>query len=100
MSDQPRDLNLERPNRLAQAAGDLMESHATQGRMMNRMLDVIGDKLDRIDGRLQALAKELRGMASEQVLLGNRVGEAFSRAFRTNLRLDDIEDRSPAPAAG
>lgn len=98
MSDTPRDLNLERLNRLAQAVGDLMESHATQGRMMNRMLDVIGDKLDRIDGSLLALTKEVRSMASEQILLGNRVEEAFSRAFRTNLRLDDIEDRSPTPA--
>jgi hypothetical protein len=98
MSDQPRDLNLERLNRLAQAVGDLMESHATQGRMMNRMLDMIGEKLDRIDGSLQTLAKEVRGLASQQILLGNRVEEAFSRAFRTNLRLDDVEDRRPAPA--
>jgi hypothetical protein len=71
-----------------------MESHATQGRMTNRMLDVISDKLDRIDGSLQALTKEVRGMASEQILLGNRVEGAFSRASHTNLRLDQIEDRA------
>lgn len=91
MSDAPRDLNLERLNRLAQAVADLMESHASQGRMTNRLLAMLGDKLDRIEGSLQALTREVSSLASEQVLLGNRVEEAFSRAFRANLRLDDIE---------
>jgi hypothetical protein len=31
-------------------------------------------------------------LASEQVLLGNRFENAFSRALRTNIRLDEIED--------
>lgn len=93
MSDQPRDLNIERLNRLSQSVADLMESHAAQGRMINRTLVAIVDRLERIDGNLQVVAKEVRGLASEQILLGNRVEEAFSRAVRTNLRLDEVEDR-------
>jgi hypothetical protein len=34
----------------------------------------------------------VRGLASEQALLGNRVENAFSRAMRANIRLDEIED--------
>ena len=83
MSDKPRDLTLERVNRLTQAVADLMESHAAQGQAVLRILDAHGDQLARIEAHLGMLAKEVRGLASEQALLGNRVENAFSRALRT-----------------
>ncbi len=92
MSDQPRDLTLERVNRLTQAVADLMEAHASQGRTFIRMLAGVGEQLDRIESRLNVLTTEVRALASEQVLLGNRVENAFSRALRVNIRLDEIED--------
>jgi hypothetical protein len=36
----------------------------------------------------------VRELASEHILLGNRVESAFSRALRTNIRLDEIEDQN------
>ncbi len=50
-------------------------------------------RLDRMDGRLQAIDREVRALAGEQALLGNRVEDAFSRALRANIRLDEVEDR-------
>lgn len=93
MSDKTvADLTLERVNRLTQAVADLMESHAAQGRNVTRMLTGMGEQLDRMEVRLGALTAEVRALASEQVLLGNRVENAFSRALRANIRLDEIED--------
>lgn len=88
MSDEarPRDLTLKRVNRLTQTVADLGESQTTQGRMMLRMLEQISD-------RLAAIEKAVREVASEQALLGTRVENAFSRALRTNIRLDAIEDK-------
>ncbi len=87
MSGSPSDLNRERLNRLTEAVADLTESHAAQGRNIIRILE-------QIQGQMAALTKEVHALASEQVLLGNRVENAFSRALRTNIRLYDIEDRS------
>jgi hypothetical protein len=70
MSDQPRDLTLERIKRLTDAVADLMESHAAQGRHVNR-------SLERMETQLTALTAEVRHLASEQVLLGNRVEMRF-----------------------
>jgi hypothetical protein len=95
MSDKPRDLTLERVNRLTQAVADLMESNTALGRNLLRILEHQGGQLDRIEGGIQSLAKEMRALAGEQVLLGNRVENAFSRALRTNIRLDEIEDGQP-----
>ena len=94
MSDrtQPRDLTLERIDRLSQSLADLMESHATQGRNINRLLDLMGQHLNRIETQIQILTAEVHGLASDQVLMANRVEDAFSRALRTNIRLDEIED--------
>jgi hypothetical protein len=93
MSDKPTtDLTLERIKRLTEAVADLMESHATQGRQMFRLLDLQGQQLGRIETTLHALAVDIRGLASEQILLGNRVENSFSRALRANIRLDEIED--------
>lgn len=86
MSDKPRDLTLERINRLSTAVADLMESHTSQGRMVLKMLTQISDHLEGVE-------KAVRELASEQVLLGNRVENAFSRTLRTNIRLDEIEDK-------
>jgi hypothetical protein len=73
MSDKPRDLTLERVNRLALAIADLTESHAAQGRQFLGMMQRLLEHMERID-------KSVRELASEQVLLGNRVENAFARA--------------------
>lgn len=86
MSDKPRDITLERVNRLTTAVADLMESQTSQGRMMLQMLT-------QISNRLESIEKAIRELSSEQILLGNRVENAFSRAMRTNIRLDEIEDK-------
>lgn len=97
MSDKPRDLTLERVNRLSTAVADLMEGQTSNSRTMLRMLNRIADRLDAIDSKLAAVSKDIRALASEQVLLGDRVGdrveEAPTRALRTNIRLDEIEDQ-------
>ncbi len=100
MSEAPRDLTLERVNRLSQAMADLMESQAAQNRNMTRMLDQVAAQLDRIEANQAAAAKELRSVASEQLLLANRIENALARAFRANLRLDEIEASSPKDVAG
>jgi hypothetical protein len=92
MSDKPRDLTLERVNRLTVAVADLMESHTAQGRQFLGMMQRMIDHLERIE-------KSINELASEQVLLGNRVENAFSRALRANIRLDDLEDAKEAPHA-
>ena len=92
MSDTPRDFTLERVNRLTLAIADLTESHASQGRQFMAMMQRLLEHLERIEAHTVAMGKDLRELASEQVLLGNRVENAFSRALRTNIRLDEIED--------
>jgi hypothetical protein len=52
-------------------------------------------KLDLIERQLQSLTNEVDGLGTGQVLWANPVEEAFSHAFRTNLRLDGIEDTQP-----
>jgi hypothetical protein len=91
---EPRDLTLERVNRLSQAIADLTESHAATGRMLARLLLQMSDRLSAIDQMLIALGKDVRALASEQILLGNRIEDAFARALRANVRLDEIEDES------
>lgn len=90
---EPRNLTLERVNRLTQAIADLTESHAAQGRMLHRLLTQMDGRLASIDATLTTLAKDVRELAAEQVLLGNRIEEAFTRSLRTNIRLDDLEDK-------
>jgi hypothetical protein len=89
---EPRNLTLERVNRLTQAVADLIESHAAQGRAITRLLEQISTRLAAIEGTLVALDKSVRDLSGEQVLLGNRVEEAFARALRVNLRLDEMEE--------
>jgi len=86
MSD-PSDLTLTRVNRLTQAVADLSESHATQGRSLIRLLTQMSEQL-------AALTKEVHALASEQVLLGNRIEDTFTRALRVNIRLDELEDKA------
>lgn len=88
---EPRNLTLERVNRLTQAVADLTESHAAQGRAIMRLLEQISTRLAAIEGTLVALDRSVRDLSGEQVLLGNRVEEAFARALRVNLRLDEME---------
>ena len=85
MSAAPRNLTLERVNRLMQAVADLTESHAAQGRIMARLLT-------QMNANLETLTKEVRDVAAEQILLGNRIEEALVRAMRANIRLDEKED--------
>ena len=96
MTSAPRDLTLERLNRLSLAVADLMDGQATQARNTQRLLDHMSQQLDRIEANQVSFAKDLRSVTSEQLLLANRIEEALSRAFRTGLRLDDLE-RSAAP---
>ena len=92
MSDTPRDLTLERINRLTVAVADLSESHTAQGRQLLAMVQRVIDRLERIEAQIAAVGMDVHALASEQVLLGNRVENAFNRALRTNIRLDEIED--------
>jgi hypothetical protein len=72
---EPRNLTLERVNRLTQAVVDLTESHAAQGRAITRLLEQINRRLAGIEGTLVALDKSVRDLSSEQILLGNRIEE-------------------------
>lgn len=87
-----RNITLERVNRLTQAMADLTESHAAQGRMMMRLLNQMNERLVSIDAAAIELRNGMRDLTSEQVLLGNRIEEAFARALRANIRLDERED--------
>lgn len=90
----PHDITLERVKRLSEAMADLMESHASQGRLMMKQLTRMDERLTGIEANLASLAKDVRELASEQALLGNRVENAFARALRANIRLDEIEDEA------
>jgi hypothetical protein len=92
MSENPRDLTLERVNRLTVAVADLSESHTAQGRQSLAMVQRVIDRLERIETQIAAVGMDVHALASEHVLLGNRVQNAFNRALRTNIRLDEIED--------
>lgn len=94
-----RNITLERVNRLTQVMADLTESHAAQGRMIARLLEQISNRLSSMDDRLSSMdktmatiAKDVHDLASEQILLGNRIEDAFARALRANMRLDERED--------
>jgi hypothetical protein len=63
MSDNPRDLTLERVNRLTQAVADLTESHAAQGASILRILEHIRGHLETVELQMGALTKEMRAMA-------------------------------------
>jgi hypothetical protein len=97
MSDKPRDLTLERVNRLTVALTDLGESHTAQGRQFLAMMQRMIQHLERIELLIGDLGKDVRNLAAEQALLGNRVENAFSRALRANIRLDEIEDAAIPP---
>lgn len=95
---EPTSIVLERLARLTTAVADMMEAHAAQSRGVNRLLDSMGRQLARMEEQqattiqeIRVLTAEMRNLASEQVLLGNRVEEAFSRALRTDIRLDEME---------
>jgi hypothetical protein len=71
---------LERVNRLTQAVADLVESQAAQNRsiirllaQMNEHLALIDIRMASLDIRLAELGSDIRAMASEQILLGNRL---------------------------
>ena len=85
MSDQPSNITLERVNRLTQAIADLSESHASQGRSIIRLVTQMSEQLT-------ALTKEVHALAGEQILLGNRIEDAFTRALQVNIRIDELED--------
>jgi hypothetical protein len=95
MPSEPRNITLERVNRLTQAVADLTESHATQGRGIIRLLEQIGEHLSGIDTKLAAMSKDVNSLATEQIILGNRVEDALTRALRANIRVDEIEDDKP-----
>ncbi len=99
MSDKPRDLTLERVNRLTQAVADLGDSQTALGRMLLRMLGHIDENLPEISAQLTTLNQTVREQAGEQILLGNRVEAAFTQALRTNIRVDEIEDKKGTPNA-
>jgi hypothetical protein len=72
MSTPPRDLALERINRLTEAVADLMESHAAQGRNLGRTMEM--------------LLKEMTSMRAD-------MQEHSVRLDRIGFRLDRIERR-------
>jgi hypothetical protein len=96
MAEPTPNLILERVSRLTQAVADLMESQTTQGRQTNRALEAILLRFDGIEARMTRMEAAINGIAAEQALLANRIEEAFSRALRTNLRLDNLEIYDPA----
>jgi hypothetical protein len=92
----PLDLTLERVNRLTQAVADLGENQLAQGRMLLQLLNQMSDQLDAFRTELAAVTGTVRDLASEQVLLGNRVESAATSVLRANIRLDEIEDEKGA----
>jgi len=97
MSGMTSDLTLERLARLTTAVADLMDGNNRQFRELAQWLKRIDDRLDRMDERLGRMETELRSVASEQLLLSNRVEEAFSRSMRTNMRLDRLTPETEPP---
>jgi hypothetical protein len=98
MSDPPRDLNPDRLDRLAQAVGDLMESHAAQGRMVNRMLGALDDKISALDTKLDqtrsdimARIDRLQDQVTQQLEAGT-----ISVALSTNVANDAKAARESA----
>lgn len=79
---------------LAQAIADMIESHAAHGRMLMRLLNQMNERLVSIDAAVIELRNGVRDLTSEQVLLGTRIEEAFARALRANIRLDEREDKA------
>lgn len=67
------DITLERMKGLSEAVADLMESHASRGRAMMKLLTRMDERLVGIEATLATLSKDVRELASEQILLGNRV---------------------------
>lgn len=98
MSDEPTSIVLERLNRLGTAVADMMEAHAQQSRTLVRALDAMEARMARLEDGMTRVERGLHAVASEQVLLGNSVENALSRALRVSIRLDEQEDRPPAQA--
>jgi hypothetical protein len=81
---EPRNLTLERVNRLTEAVTSMAEHHAAQGRVTARLLVQISEQLNSMDAKLGEVVAEVRNLSAEQVLLGNRVEEAFAQVLRTS----------------
>ncbi len=94
MSDHPVDINRERLNRLSTAVADLTEASNQQGRDILWSIAAMTERFDKNNDRLVTLEHAVRGLATDQLLLGNRVEEGFSRPLRLNVRMDEAEDKA------
>ena len=84
------DLLLECVNRLTGDMADTREGH-------NQLLRILTRAVDGLREEAAGLRREVASPASEQAPLANRVEDAFSRAVRADIRLDDLSD---APCQG
>jgi hypothetical protein len=73
---EPRNLTLERVNRLTEAVTSMAEHHAAQGRVTARLLVQISEQLNSMDAKLGEVETEV---------------EAFAQVLRTNARLSALE---------
>ena|SRR5215831_13893347 len=79
---EPRNLTLERVNRLSQAVADLMESHAAQGRMIARLLEQMSELL-RLNARALVLERGPGVLTEAQKLLEESLAVARSQKARS-----------------
>ena len=110
MSDAPINLLLERVNRLTRDMADMREGHNQLFRILTPAVENLRGEVENVrvgvtrsvDGlreEVAGLRREVGSLASEQALLANRVEEAFSRAVRAEIRLDDLHgDGRPGSA--
>jgi hypothetical protein len=82
MSDAPRDLTLERVDRLTQSLLDLKQGQDTQWRHNNRMLEMIVERLRRIETNILRVEKAIKMLTSEQALLATPPTMVRSNQFR------------------
>lgn len=82
--------------------GDVMDGQATHARNTQRLLELMRQQLDHMDQRLSrmeanqaSITRELRVVASKQILMANCVEEVVGRAFHSSRRLDELEHSVP-----
>jgi len=64
MSENPRDLTLERINRLTVAVAGLSESYTAQGRQLLAMVQRVIHRLERIEAQIMAIRTDIAAIGA------------------------------------
>ncbi len=94
MSDAPVDPLLEHVDRLARDMADMCEGHTQPFRISTRSLDNAARAADGSPDEVGCPRREAASLASERAMPANRVEDAFPRAVRADIRLDDLRDET------